>query len=101
MNVTVEWFNDNFNVNIASKEGAEAFLSIKGCRIVDGQKGPFVSYPSRKNEQTGKYWNHVWGSEKFNAVVLAKAQESRPQAPSRGSQGRSRRDEDDSDSVPF
>lgn len=75
MHITIEHHNDQFNVNLASKEGAEAFLSIKGCRLVQGQNGPFVSYPARKNEQTGKWWNHVWGSEKFNAVVLAKAQE--------------------------
>ena len=100
MNVTVEWHRDNFNVNIASKEGAEAFLSIKGCRIVDGAKGPFVSYPSRKNEQTGKYWNHVWASDKFNAVVLSKAQESMPKQEPRQSQRMQRGGEDLSD-VPF
>lgn len=76
MHISIEHHNDQFNVNLSSKEGAEAFLSIKGCRIKDGQNGPFISYPSRKNENTGKWWNHVWGSEKFNAAVLAKAQET-------------------------
>lgn len=98
MNVTVEWHRDNFNVNIASKEGAEAFLSIKGCRIVDGAKGPFVSYPSRKNEQTGKYWNHVWASDKFNAVVLSKAQESMPKQEPRRQPARGG---DDMSDIPF
>jgi hypothetical protein len=96
MNVTIEWFSDQFNVNLSSKEGADAFLSIKGCRIVEGSKGPFVSYPATKNQSTGKYWNHVWGGEKFNAVVLSKALESKPgkQARSGGGGG------DDSD-IPF
>lgn len=83
MNVTTTWHGDNFNVDIASAAGKEAFLSIKGCRIVDGQKGPFVSYPAKKNEQTGKWWNHVWASEQFNAVVLSKALESQPKQASR------------------
>lgn len=78
MNVTVKWFNDNFNVILSTKEGKPPFLEIKGCRIVNGSNGPFVSYPSKKNEQTGKYWNHVYGSEEFNAVVLEKAQASQP-----------------------
>jgi hypothetical protein len=100
MNVTVKWFNDNFNVILASKDGAEPFLEVKGCRIVDGKNGPFVSWPSKKNEQTGKYWNHVYGSEKFNAVVLSKAQASMPsqKAPQRSRAAAS--DDQDMD-VPF
>ena len=100
MNVTITWHGDNFNVELASKEGAEAFLSIKGCRLIDGQKGPFVSYPSRKNEQTGKWWSHVWGSEKFNAVVLSKAQATMPKQQPRQLRASSGSRED-SDAVPF
>lgn len=94
MNVTTTWHGDNFNVELASKEGAEAFLSIRGCRLMDGKSGPFVSYPAKKNEQSGKYWNHVWASDKFNAVVLSKALESQPRQ-----QGK-QREQDDSD-IPF
>jgi DNA-binding cell septation regulator SpoVG len=95
MHVAVKWFNDNFNVILSSKEGADPFLEIKGCRVVNGSNGPFVSYPSKKNEQTGKYWNHVYGSEKFNAVVLEKAQASQQKAPTK------QRQEDDDSSIPF
>jgi DNA-binding cell septation regulator SpoVG len=80
MNISIEHRDGkfpSFNVSLASKEGAEPFLTIKGCRIVSGQKGEFVSYPSRKQDD-GKYWNHVWGSEKFNAAVLEKAQAAQP-----------------------
>ena len=73
MFISIEVHNDQFNVNLHSKEGKDAFLSIKGCRIVDGQKGAFVSYPAKKNEQTGKWWNHVWANDEFNRVVLEKA----------------------------
>ena len=93
--ITVKWFKDQFNVSLSSKEGADEFLSIKGCRIVDGQKGPFVSYPSRKQDD-GKYWNHVWGSDKFNAVVLSKAQAAMPRQESRG-----KPPEDDGGDIPF
>jgi DNA-binding cell septation regulator SpoVG len=95
MHVAVKWFNDNFNVILSSKEGADPFLEIKGCRMVNGSNGPFVSYPSKKNEQTGKYWNHVYGSEKFNAVVLEKAQASQQ------TQERPRMSRDGGDDIPF
>lgn len=98
MDIQIKWFNDNFNVILASKEGAEPFLEIKGARIVDGKNGFFVSWPSKKNEQTGKYWNHVYGSEKFNAVVLSKAQESMPRQEPRG---RRQPESNDDSAIPF
>ena len=76
MNISVEWREGkypSFNVSLASKDGAEPFLTIRGCRIGDGQKGAFVSYPAKKNEQTGKWWNHAWANDEFNRVVLEKA----------------------------
>jgi hypothetical protein len=80
MEVTVKWFDGtypSFNLILASGPDKEPFLEVKGCKIVDGQNGPFVSYPSRKQDN-GKYWNHVYASDAFNAVVLSKAQESMP-----------------------
>jgi DNA-binding cell septation regulator SpoVG len=96
MEIEIKHFNDQFNVHLSSKAGAEPFLEIKGCRIANGKNGPFVSWPSTKNQQTGKYWQHVYSSEKFSAAVLEKAQASMPkqggrQAPAGG---------DDSD-IPF
>ena len=69
MHITIQHHNDQFNIDISSKPGADAFLSIKGCRIVDGQKGRFVSFPSRKQE-SGKYWSHVWASDRFQVAVI-------------------------------
>jgi hypothetical protein len=101
MNVEIKWFNEQFNVHLSSKEGAEPFLEIKGCRIASGSKGPFVSWPSTKNQQTGKYWNHVYGSEKFAAVVLSKAQETMPkQEPRSRPQSSGARADADQD-IPF
>jgi DNA-binding cell septation regulator SpoVG len=77
MEVTIKpWEGGKFDVMVASKEGAEPFLTIKSCRIVSGKNGDFVSYPATKNEKTGKYWNHVYCNDKFNAVVLSKAHEA-------------------------
>jgi DNA-binding cell septation regulator SpoVG len=74
----------SFNLELASEEGRDAFLVLKGCKIMSGTNGPFVSVPSKKNEQTGKYWNHAYLGDKFAAVVLSKAQESQPrEAPQR------------------
>lgn len=98
MDIQIKWHQDQFNVHLASKEGAEPFLEVKGCRIANGSKGAFVSWPSTKNQQTGKYWSHCYGSEKFNAVVLSKAQETQPRAT--GRQQQRQQDEDDS-SIPF
>ena len=101
MKVTTKWFPGqypSFTVAIASDEGKEPFIEIKGCRIVNGANGDFVSYPSRKDEKTGKYWNHVYGSDKFNAVVLSTALASMPQQAK--APARKRQDDDDSD-IPF
>lgn len=96
MEISVKWFDGqypSFNLILASGPGKDPFLEIKGCRIVEGQNGPFVSYPSRKQDN-GKYWNHVYGSEQFNAVVLSTAQESMPSRRSAPARGRPAHDDD-------
>lgn len=70
MNITIELHDDQFNIQLSSKAGEDHFLAIKGCRIVQGSNGPFVSFPSRKME-SGKYWSHAWGSDKFQTAVIA------------------------------
>jgi DNA-binding cell septation regulator SpoVG len=95
MEIEIKHHNDQFNVHLCSKAGAEPFLEIKGVRIANGKNGPFVSWPSTKNQSTGKYWQHCYASEKFNAAVLEKAQASTPAA-----KGSSRGSRDD-DEIPF
>ena len=78
MEITIQHFDGkypSFNVMLHGAPGADPFITIRGCRIVDGKNGPFISYPATKNDQ-GKYWNHVIGGEKFNEAVLKKAQQS-------------------------
>ena len=95
MEVTIEHIDGkypSFNVALHAAKGAEPFLVVKGCRIVEGQKGPFVSGPATKNA-SGKYWNHTYMGEKFQAHVLALAQAEAKPAP--------RRPQADDDLIPF
>jgi hypothetical protein len=102
MEITVKWFDGqypSFNLILATAPGKEPFIEIKGCKIVDGKNGPFISYPSRKQDD-GKYWNHVYASDAFNGVVLEKAQAAMPsKAPARPAR-QAQRDDPDGD-IPF
>ena len=95
MIIKIEWHDKSFNVNLHSNEESDAFLSIKGCRIVSSAKGEFVSFPASKNEKSGKWWNHVWGSPEFQSAVLAKAQAKPKAAPAKTGTI------DDLDDIPF
>lgn len=75
MHISIEHHRDQFNVALSSASGKEPFITIKGCRVVDGSKGRFVSWPARKLD-SGKYWNHVYASEGFHAAVLKALDES-------------------------
>ena len=82
MEISVKWFDgkyQSFNISLASKAGNEPFLEVKGCRIVKGKDGDFVSPPSTKGNND-KYWNHAYFSKDFAAVVLEKAKEAMPAA---------------------
>ena len=75
MHISIEHHRDQFNVALSSASGKEPFITIKGCRVVDGSKGRFVSWPAKKLE-SGKWWNHVYASEGFQAAVLKALDES-------------------------
>ena len=102
MEITIENHDGkypSFDINLHSAPGADPFIVIKGCRIAEGSKGPFVSYPATKNATTGKYWNHVYGGEKFNEAVLKLAQ--RQESPKRPSHDAVKARQLDDDSIPF
>lgn len=79
MKITIKWFGDQFNICLASAEGRDEFLSIKGCRLKSGEKGEFISWPSQKKDD-GTYWRHVWGSDDFQAAVIREAKKAQPAA---------------------
>lgn len=60
----------SFNIGLASKPGSNPFMTIRGCQVKEGQKGRFISFPARKNENTGKWWAHVTASPEFQEAVL-------------------------------
>lgn len=33
-------------------------IFMYGLRVYDGKKGPFITFPARKDTNDGKYWNH-------------------------------------------
>jgi DNA-binding cell septation regulator SpoVG len=100
MKITIEHHGDQFNVALSTAEGKEPYITIKGCRIVNGSDGPFVSWPARKQDN-GKWWNHVYASRPFAEAVLRAAQqgqhEDAPKPRQAPRQNRPTMDED----VPF
>jgi DNA-binding cell septation regulator SpoVG len=102
MHISVKHFDGqypSFNILLHTAPDSEPFLEIKGCRIVSGSKGDFISYPSRKDDK-GKYWNHVYGGEKFNAHVMKIAQADKPKPQKPPAKAGSGFDDMD-DSIPF
>ena len=67
----------SFNLILRTGPGKDPFMIIRGCRIVNGANGDFISYPSRKQDD-GKYWNHVYGSKEFNDIVMSAANHAPP-----------------------
>jgi len=100
MEITVQHFEGqypSFNIMLHTAPGSVPFITIRGCRIVQGKDGPFISYPSRKGND-GKYWNHVVGGDKFNEAVLKKAQAASNHKPA---PKRSSGFDDMDDDIPF
>jgi DNA-binding cell septation regulator SpoVG len=58
----------SFNLQLAN--GPEPFLTVFGCKLMSGSKGPWVSFPARKSDD-GKWWNHVKASDAFQQAILA------------------------------
>lgn len=98
MHIGIKWFNDQFNVLLCGAKDRDPFLTVKGCRIVNGSKGAFVSWPAKRQEN-GKYWQHCYASEAFAQAVLEAAQaEARvEQAPPPPARKRAQADDD----IPF
>lgn len=45
-------------------------VSIYGCRLIEGEEGWFVSFPSKKsNKKGGKWFNHCWAKLTEDAIA--------------------------------
>lgn len=101
MEVNIEWKPGkypSFNILLSTAPGKDPFITIRGCQIKSGQKGEFISYPARKQDD-GKYFNYIYGADVFNRVVIEKAHAPKP-VESKPSKSGSGFDDMDSD-VPF
>ena len=105
MKISAEWFMDSkypsFNLNLHSAEGKPAFLTIKGCKIMTGDKGEWVAYPAQKNERSGKWWNHCSASDAFNAEVILIAKAAKPEDRAPRSTGYNAPQNDMPDDIPW
>ena len=45
-------------------------VSIYGCRLIEGEEGWFVSFPSKKpDKKGGKWFNHCWAKLPKDAIA--------------------------------
>ena len=103
MRITIKHFTGqypSFNVSLSTKDGMEPFIEIKGCKIMNGSNGEFVSWPSRKLD-SGKYWNHVYASNAFNEAVLKAAKVEAPAPAPKAAPANSGGFESMDDDIPF
>ena len=51
-------------------------VTIYGCKVVEGSKGDFISFPSHKGKD-GKYYNHAWVklSDEDSQKIIAQVEE--------------------------
>lgn len=52
-------------------------VTIYGCKVVEGSKGDFISFPSHKGKD-GKYYNHAWVklTEEQSKEIIAQVEEA-------------------------
>jgi hypothetical protein len=89
-----------YSLNLHSGEGKEPFMTIKGCRLIDGTNGPFVSFPSHKDDKD-KYWPHVWASDGFHVEAIKAMRAATPAKDTRTQSERRPKPPIDDSAVPF
>lgn len=81
MKISIEHKGERFNIGISNGD-KEPFLVIKGCKVIQGAKGPFVSGPAEKKKDGSGWWNHTFMSQEFQAAVIeAFESDAPPKAP--------------------
>lgn len=84
MEVNVKWIEStypSFNVMVSSQKGVEPFITIKSCSIKEKDGREFISYPAKKPENGGKWFNYIYANDKFNSVVMEKAKAAKQNTP--------------------
>ena len=68
MEINIEWRDGKwptFNLSLATKEGKDPFIVIKGCGLMKGKNGEFVKFPSKKNEDNTYFNFNCFGICRF------------------------------------
>ena len=74
----------NAKVTRANQVGETVFfdmevngVTIYGCKVVEGSKGDFISFPSHKGKD-GKYYNHAWVklTDEQSKEIIAQVEEA-------------------------
>lgn len=100
--VKIEPSKSGKTFGVALVKGDKVLLAVKGCKMANGQNGPFVSGPSAKMED-GTWFSYLFMDRAFGDYVTKLALEHMPQAPQppqRNAQGAMRSNDLESD-VPF
>lgn len=103
MKTKIDWKEGkypSFDISLGTDEG-EAFMTIKGCSIKEYQGKKFIGFPAKKNDQTGKWWSHVWASDEFQAAIIAKAEKARPVEKDTHTAAKANAFNDMDDDIPF
>ena len=71
-----------YTIRLATAEGRSPFLEIKDCKIIEGSKGRFVSFPARKDDKD-KWWPCVYASDAFQVELIKAMDAATPKADTR------------------
>lgn len=94
--VKIEMSPSGKTFGIAFTKNDKVLYVTKGCRLVNGQNGPFISGPSTKMDD-GKWFNYLYIDKEFGAYLTKLALEAAP-APA---PQQSRQSAPDMSDVPF
>jgi DNA-binding cell septation regulator SpoVG len=69
--IVKDW-GDSESIDIEVKVGKQSVFKVYDCRIVDGENGKFLSFPSRKGSD-GNYYNRarITDSDMCEAIIAA------------------------------
>ena len=95
MEIKIKWSESGKTFSVSLDAGKGDFLSIKGCRIVNGNDGDFIGWPATKLD-TGEWLRYALANEAFSSAVLKKAKETSP-----GRQEVKRKTDEFNDDIPF
>lgn len=77
ISVKIEPSTSGKTFGLALTKGDKVLMVVKGCKLVSGQNGQFVSGPSTKMDD-GKWFNYLFMDKQFGDYVSKLAIEAMP-----------------------